>query len=86
MDGEGPCSLFEDNVQAKLIALQQAVEDLIRCLEENPEEPPAPMQNTHPPMAEDPSKPISRVYYEAKARLLRGSLKEFGELIKAPKI
>lgn len=87
MEGEGPCSLFEDNVQQKLIDLQIAVEDLIRCLEGHPD--PVTPQMAIPPSTEpiiDESKRVSRQYFEAKARMMVNSVKEFRGLIKAKKI
>lgn len=88
VDGAGPCSLFEDAVTQKMIEMQEALEALIQCLEEHPdpETPPMAPQSTSQMMAEDPSKPIHRQYYEAKARMLVNSVKEFRGLIKAKKI
>jgi hypothetical protein len=80
MDGDGPCSLREDAVAQKMLELQEQVELLIDCYEQNPPEPPLPM--ALPPS----EKSYDRAYVLTKLRLMCGLLTECRTIIKAPKI
>lgn len=83
----GPCTIFTDNriqkwieVDQALLAAMEATEAELKCLDENPPNPPIPV----PRASMTPLTPLevnTKTQYRLKAKLIQILIKEINELL-----